>query len=100
MSNYSNYTTDRINAAPFASYVAPMNVAGEAVYEAGSLFTRAVARIAAYAMTRVKERRTLAALADLDDRSLADIGISRSEIHAVARHTARYPDIDYRSSVK
>ncbi|MFG1344663.1 DUF1127 domain-containing protein [Xanthobacter autotrophicus DSM 431] len=32
--------------------------------------------------------RTVAELSELDDRSLADINVSRSEIRVVARHAA------------
>ena len=34
-------------------------------------------------------RETVTALADLDDRILADIGIGRHEIHEIARATSR-----------
>ena len=58
-----------------------------AAYAGGSsrglqLAARAVAWIAA----RRRVRRTVAALSDLSDRTLADIGIERSEIERIARY--------------
>jgi uncharacterized protein YjiS (DUF1127 family) len=38
----------------------------------------------------LRYRSQLAAMAELDDRTLSDIGLDRSELRAVARHTASH----------
>ena len=45
-----------------------------------------VARAFAWIAERRRVRRTVAALSDLSDRTLADIGIERSEIERIARY--------------
>ena len=45
-----------------------------------------VARAFAWIAKRRRVNRTIAALSDLSDRTLADIGIERSEIQRIARY--------------
>jgi uncharacterized protein YjiS (DUF1127 family) len=45
-----------------------------------------MARAFAWIAARRRVRRTVAALSDLSDRTLADIGIERSEIERIARY--------------
>lgn len=41
-----------------------------------------------------RERRTISELNMLSDRDLADLGISRSDIHSLARHAASAEVVD------
>jgi len=45
-----------------------------------------LARAFAWIVARHRVNRTVAALSDLSDRTLADIGIERSEIERIARY--------------
>jgi uncharacterized protein YjiS (DUF1127 family) len=61
--------------------------AQSAAYAAGSNGSlQLVARAFAWVAERRRVNRTVAALADLSDRTLADIGIERSEIERIARY--------------
>ena len=52
----------------------------------GSSGLQLVARAFAWIVERHRVNRTIAALSDLSDRTLADIGIERSEIERIARY--------------
>jgi uncharacterized protein YjiS (DUF1127 family) len=57
-----------------------------AAYAGGSRGFLLVARGFAWIVERHRVNRTIAALSDLSDRTLADIGIERSEIERIARY--------------
>ena len=59
--------------------------AHSAAYTAGS-GRGLLARALAWIVERHRVNRTIAALSDLSDRTLADIGIERSEIERIARY--------------
>jgi uncharacterized protein YjiS (DUF1127 family) len=66
-----------------------------AVQAAGwSRFTARIAHLIAWIRTEHRVRRDLAELRAADDRLLADIGLSRSEIDDVVRHGRRCDDMD------
>ena len=76
---------------PFYGLVAPNQYAGEAFATALSAVFNTLKR-AATAVKRWRwERTTRNALASLDSTTLADIGVARSEIRAVARAAANNP---------
>ena len=76
---------------PFYDFVAPNLYAGDAVATVLSGVYKAVLR-SFEAVNRWRwERATRNTLASLDDATLADIGVSRSEIGAVARRAAENP---------
>jgi len=52
----------------------------------GNSVLQLVARAFAWIVERHRINRTIAALSDLSDRTLADIGIERSEIERMARY--------------
>jgi len=60
--------------------------AQSAAYAGGSSGLQLVARAFAWIVERHRVNRTIAALSDLSDRTLADIGIERSEIERIARY--------------
>jgi len=60
--------------------------AQSAAHAGGSRGLLLVARGFAWIVERHRVNRTIAALSDLSDRTLADIGIERSEIERIARY--------------
>lgn len=76
---------------PFFAFVQPNLYVGETV---AVLFSAGV-NMAGRGIGAVKrwkwERATRKALRSLDDRTLADIGVARSQIDTVARESARNP---------
>lgn len=72
----------------------------EAVVGAVRQFFDTVVGIAGSFRRAHQIRKTYAELSALDDRTLADIGISRSEVAAVAIHCLDHPDVDFRSGAR
>lgn len=71
----------------------------------GSPFARAVdaafgfvARAFRAARARAWENSAISILSDLDDRTLRNIGVPRSEIRSVTRKLAEHPGMDYRAT--
>ena len=60
--------------------------AQSAAYAGGNRGLQLVVRAFAWIVERHRINRTIAALSDLSDRTLADIGIARSDIPRVARY--------------
>lgn len=85
----------RINV-PFAEFVAPITFVGETVYTAIEASAKAVGQAFRAAKVKVRERSAIATLAELDDLTLKDIGVRRSEIRFLARKVAENPGVDYR----
>lgn len=76
---------------PFYEFVAPNLRFGEVLATVLLAASRAVQRTARAVNVWRWERTTRNALASLDNAILADIGVARSEIPAVARATAENP---------
>ena len=76
---------------PFYGFVAPNQYAGEALATVLSAVFNTIRRSATAVKRWNWERTTRHALASLDNTTLADIGVSRSEIPAVARAAAENP---------
>jgi uncharacterized protein YjiS (DUF1127 family) len=76
---------------PFYEFVAPTLYAGEAVATVFTTVYRTVERSVTGFNRWRWERTTRRALASLDNTTLADIGVARSEIPAVARKAAENP---------
>ena len=81
---------------PFAEVTSPMNYMGEAICTGFDAVFRATGKAFHAVATKIRERRAIAELSELDDRTLADIGISRSLIHHVAKKVAENPGVNYR----
>ena len=83
-------------AVPFSEFTAPMAYIGEAVYTAVEMAAKGIAA-AFRAVARVAQRhRTQSQLMTLDDRTLQDIGVSRSEIRYIARRVSEDAGYDFR----
>ena len=76
---------------PFYDFVAPNQYAGEGIAAILSTVLRAAEGVANAINSWRWERTTRNALARLDSATLADIGVARSEIPAIAREAARNP---------
>ncbi len=76
---------------PFYDFVAPNLPPGESWATVLSAVFRAVERATTTVNSWRWERTTRNALARLDSATLADIGVARSEIPAIAREAARNP---------
>ena len=97
---YGNHNRHSGHAGvPFVAYVEAQSQMGHAVYETFGSLARAVRKFAQAVQRMHSERKTYHALARLDDRTLQDIGLSRSDISSVARKTAEAKASDYRVSV-
>ena len=83
---------------PFGHFVSPMSHMGEAVYTAFAEISGVAGKIARAIHRKLRERASIQALSNLDDHQLADIGISRSDIHYLARRVAENPGFDHRSA--
>lgn len=57
-------------------------------FDLSGLFARSFGRIKMAAARRAIYMQTLSELRGLSDRDLADLGISRSQFHAIAREAA------------
>jgi uncharacterized protein YjiS (DUF1127 family) len=76
---------------PFYDFVAPTLYVGEALATVlSAAYETATRGVTAFNRWRW-ERETRNALANLDDATLADVGVARSEIAAVARKAAENP---------
>lgn len=74
---------------PHRPYAMPFSQAADAV-------VGFVARAVRAARSRARENSAISILSDLDDRTLRDIGIPRSEIRPIAHKMSENPEIDYR----
>ena len=82
---------DGTSNMPFYDFVAPNLYVGEAVATVRSAVFRALERGVTAVKRWRRETTTRQALASLDNATLADIGVPRSEIPAIARAMAERP---------
>ncbi len=97
--SYKSYTDHRTNAASNVAYVhsvAPVASIGEAVYTAAESAIQAACRVYWSARVDARASRSIRTLSALEDHTLRDIGIRRSEIHNIARKMAENPGMEYR----
>lgn len=76
---------------PNRSYSLPFTKVADAVFGF-------VARALRAARLSAREDRAICILSDLDDRTMRDIGVPRSEIPVVARKLAENPGMDPRAT--
>ena len=95
-STYHHYGGAKFRV-PFAEVTSPLHYTGEAIYSGFEAIATMFAKAFQSAARKARERKAISMLSELDDRTLADIGIHRSLILHVAKTTAANPGIDYRS---
>lgn len=93
----TDFEPQRPYKVPFAEVTAPMRPLGEAIYLAVAAVARSLHEAVRAHRVRARERSVVDALAALDDRTLKDIGVPRSEIRTLARAVAKTSGDDYRS---
>ncbi len=76
---------------PHRSYAMPVSQAADAV-------VGLVARAFRATRARARENSAINILSGLDDRTLRDIGVPRSEIHPITRKMAENPGMDHRAT--
>jgi uncharacterized protein YjiS (DUF1127 family) len=94
---HADYRVHESANAHFADLVAPMTFVGEAVHTAVEAAAGLVGQAFRAAKAKARERSAVNALSELDDGTLKDIGIPRSEIRYVARKLAENSGVDYRT---
>lgn len=93
---YTEYRLNQVQKVPFKAYTDFMSTISEAVCFALESIVRFVVRGVEDFRAKRTERATRGALSDLNDRTLKDIGIHRSQINSVSRHAAQDPNFDHR----
>ena len=83
-----------------SAYTAAASSAVTYAAEIGHRATSAVRRLASAVRASWRERAAAKTLSSLDDRTLKDIGVSRSEIPYLANRHANTAGIDYRDLLK
>ena len=83
-------------AVPFSEFTAPMEAVGQSVYVAGETVAKAIYSVFAAIARMVRQHRARNQLMALDDRTLQDIGVSRSEIRYIAQRVSDDPGYDHR----
>lgn len=80
---------------PFVAFVAPTFYVGEAIYSGFDAVARLIGR--GFKAFRVKMRtvQTVDTLTRLDNHTLTDIGIHRSQIGRVTRLVSENPGVEY-----
>lgn len=94
--NHSGHGLRPTPAVPFSAFTAPVEAVVQSAY---TLFERAAKAVgAAFAgiARAMRRHRARSQLAALNDRTLQDIGVSRSEIRYLARRAAEQPGADPR----
>ena len=75
---------------PHRSYAVPF-------VEAAETALGVIARAFRSTRAKARENSAIKILSGLDDRTLRDIGVPRSEIRSIARKMAENPGMDYRA---
>ncbi len=95
MNRHTNSASDA-NAMANSTFTVAASAAVTYGVEIGHWVTNAVRRLARAARAAWRERIAVKTLSSLDDRTLKDIGVSRSEIPYLANRHANTDGIDYR----
>ena len=74
---------------PNRSYSLPLTKLAAAAVGFGARALRAV-------LAKLREKAAIEILSSLDDRTLRDIGVPRSEIHSIAGQMSENPGMNYR----
>lgn len=85
---------------PFLELVSPAHYVGVELTDGAARGLSGIRKLIARFLEWYAIRATIVVLSRLDDRTLADIGIERSEIPAAARRAAGHPDAPHRRSSK
>ena len=88
------------DAMPSSAFTAAASSEVAHAAEIGHRATSAIRRLASAARVSWRERAAAKTLSSLDDRTLKDIGVSRSEIPYLANRHANTDGIDYRDLLK
>ena len=80
------YATHHSAHVPFSELTGPIQFVAEGLIALGSLVTGVVVRMIDQARRMRRINNTIDALAELDDRALRDIGLSRDQIPLIAMH--------------
>ena len=95
--SYANHQQSRLGPSPFvpfSEFTAPMTVVAQGVQAAFETAASTVVAVVA-AIGRMRRRhQAQSQLMSLDDRTLRDIGVSRSEIRYLARRAGDEPLAD------
>lgn len=83
-------------AVPFSEFTAPMEVVGQNVYLAFAMAAKGVTAVVGAVGRAARRHQAQSQLMSLDDRTLRDIGVSRSEIRYIAKQVSDNPSTDYR----
>ena len=93
--NYPDHGMAPAPAVPFSEFTAPMMYIGEAIYGAFETAAKAVHSAFAWIVRKVRAYETVQHMSALDERTLQDIGVGRSEIRYVAQRAAESSRYDY-----
>jgi len=99
--SYARYAEQRVGEAtqvPFSHFVAPFGFVGDTVYGAFESLADITKRAFGAFQAKAHEREAVRTLIRLDDRTLRDIGVQRTEIRYVVRRATDNPEIDYRET--
>ena len=94
--SHSDSRSGSAHAVPFSEFTAPMMVIGESVYTAFEMASKAVYQGTSAIVRSWQRHRSESQLRALDDRTLQDIGVSRSEIRYLAKRVSEDPNFDFR----
>ena len=97
--SYANPNHGRMGqapAVPFSEVTAPMEAVGQSVYTAIEMAAKAVYAGFTGVASMFRRHRAQSQLMALDDRTLQDIGVSRSEIRYIAKRVSEDTGYDHR----
>ena len=94
--SHVRYQTETPPFVAFVNYDAPASHVGDAILTGLGATVRPIVRRFKAFRVKIREAQAARTLARLDDRTLEDIGLRRSQIGHVARLVAENPGVDYR----
>ena len=83
-------------AVPFSAFTAPMEFVGQSVYSAFEMAAKGIAAVYSALARMLRQHRAQSHLMSLDDRTLQDIGVARSEIRYIAKRVSEDAGYDHR----
>ena len=83
-------------AVPFSEFTAPMEFVGQSIYAAFEMAVKATTAAFSAVARKVRQHRAQNQLMALDNRTLQDIGVARSEIRYIARRVSEDAGYDHR----